>query len=215
MMDRTHTANAPADLALDIIRTGFEDFSAAFATITQRASRRFESRDWRGMRRDTVERLDLYPEIVDDTTNLLLRSLGPKARQPALWADIKKQYSLNNQNRCDFDIACTFYNSIHRKLFTQTHIDPDLTFATPPPEAPQIQPELFFDFAVEHLTPSIIAAILSQFRFRTTFSDLAEDARQCTFRIGELMDRLGGSPDGLRIQMLNTPFFRGMSAYLV
>jgi isocitrate dehydrogenase kinase/phosphatase len=215
MMDKNHTANDPAGLALDIIRTGFEDFSAAFATITQRASQRFEHRDWRGMHRDTVERLDLYPKLVDDTTRMLLRSLGPQARQPTLWAAIRKQYSLNNQDRCDFDIACTFYNSIHRKVFTQPGIDPDLTFAAPPPEVPQIKPELFFDFTVEHLTPSIIGSILSQFRFRTSFKNLAEDARLCTFRIGELMNRLGGSTDGLRIQMLNTPFFRGMSAYLV
>jgi isocitrate dehydrogenase kinase/phosphatase len=215
MMDNAHTTDGPVDVALDILRTSFEDFSAAFATITQRASQRFERRDWRGMRRDTVERLDLYPKIVDETTRMLLRSLGPQARQPALWGDIKKQFGLNNQDRCDSDIACTFYNSIHRKLFTQSGIDPNLTFVAPPPEAPQIQPELFFDFAVDRLSPPTIESILMQYRFRTSFQNLAEDARLCAFRIGEWVDRLGGSTDGLNLQMLNTPFFRGMSAYLV
>ena len=61
MTDRVNTPKGPADPALEIIRTGFEDFSAAFATITQRAAQRFDRQDWQGMRRDTVERLDLYP----------------------------------------------------------------------------------------------------------------------------------------------------------
>lgn len=215
MMDIAHAPNQPVERALDIILRGFEDFSAAFATITQRAFQRFESRDWRGMRRDTVARLDLYPEIVDETTGMLLRSLEPQARQSAMWAAIKKKYRLELQNRCDFDIACTFYNSIHRKVFAQTGIDPGLTFVEPPLDTPRIKPEIFFDLTVDGLTPPTIAAVLKQYNFRTAFKNLAGDARLCAFRIGEWVDRRGGSPDGLRLQMLNTPFFRGMSAYLV
>lgn len=214
-MDNAHTSKGPVDMALDIIRTGFEDFSAGFATITQRARQRFEHRDWRGMRRDTVERLDLYPKIVDETARMLLHALGSQALRPALWAATKKQYRLDLQDRCDFDIACTFYNSMHRKIFTQTGIDPGLTFVEPPLEAHQAEPELFFDFTVHRPTSEVIASILSQYQFRTPFENLSEDARLCAFRIGEWVDRLGGSSDGLRLQMLNMPFFRGMSAYLV
>jgi isocitrate dehydrogenase kinase/phosphatase len=215
MTDIADTIKGSVPSALDIVRTGFEDFSAAFATITQLAAQRFERRDWRGMRRDTVERIDLYPRIVNETTRMLLRSLGPQAHRAALWAAIKKQYRLDLQDRCDFDVACTFYNSIHRKVFTQTGIDPGLTFVDPSPEAPRIKPELFFDSTVERLTPAIIASILTQYRFRTAFQNLAEDARLCAFRIGQWVDRIGGTPDGLRLQMLKMPFFRGMSAYLV
>jgi isocitrate dehydrogenase kinase/phosphatase len=215
MKNNTHTTIGPVYLALDIIRTGFEDFSAGFATITQRARQRFERRDFQGMRRDTVERLDLYPKIVDETVRMLLRSLGPEALKPALWAATKKQYRLVLQDRCDFDIACTFYNSMHRKIFTQTGVDPGLTFVEPPLEAHQDKPELFFDFTVDRPTPEVIASILSQYRFHAPFENLAEDSRLCAFRIGEWVERLGGSSDGLRLQMLNMPFFRGMSAYLV
>lgn len=184
-MEIAPTANEQAALALDIILRGFDDFCAAFGTITQRAFQRFENRDWRGMRQDTVERLDLYPKIVDETTGMLLRSLEPQARHPGMWAAIKKKYRLELQNRCDFDIACTFYNSIHRKAFAQTSIDPGLTFVEPPLDAPRIQPELFFDLAIDSLTPPAIASILKQYSFRTAFKNLAEDARLCAIRIGE------------------------------
>jgi isocitrate dehydrogenase kinase/phosphatase len=215
MKDGNHIPDGPVELAVDIIRTGFEDFSEAFATITQRAFRRFEQRDWRGMRRDTVERLDLYPRMVDETMSMLLRSQGSQARNPALWAAIKKQYRLDLQDRCDFDIACTFYNSVHRKVFTRTGIDPGLTFVEPPPAALRNKPELFFEYTVERLTPPIIESILTRYRFRAPFQNLAEDARLCAFRIDDLVGRLGGPTDGLRLEMVNMPFFRGMSAYLV
>jgi isocitrate dehydrogenase kinase/phosphatase len=215
MMDKTQSSSEPAGMALDIIRTGFEDFTAAFATLTQRAGQRFASRDWPGVRRDTVERLDLYPKIVDETVKMLLRDLGLNARQPTFWATIKRQYGLACQDRCDVDIACTFYNSVHRKVFAATGIDPDLTYVAPLRAPLRVKSDLSFEIAADSPTPEIIAALLSQYRFRAAFKNLADDARLCAIRIGALMDRYGGSSDGLRIQMLNTPFYRGMSAYLV
>ena len=121
--------DALAARALEIILTGFEDFGEAFSTITQRAEQRFERRDWQGMRRDTVERLDLYPKIVDETVQVLLSSLGSDTRLTAMWERIKGQFAHWCQDRCDFDIACTFYNSIHRKVFAADGIDHRLIFA--------------------------------------------------------------------------------------
>ncbi len=204
-----------AELALDIIWTGFDDFCEAFATITQRAGQRFERQDWQGMRRDTVQRLDLYTKIVDETVKSLLRSLGSDARQPALWTTIKMQYVLLCQDRCDYEIACTFYNSIHRKLLTAIGIDHRLIFMAPPQKVLSTKPELFFDFTVESITPETIRAVLSKFQFRVPFENLPEDARLCALRIEELVTTLGQPEGSLRIEMLNAPFFRGMSAYLV
>ena len=218
MMENQQNSSGPAGKALNIIRTGFEDFSAAFATLTQRAGQRFASRDWPGMRRDTVERLDLFSKIVDETAKMLLRDLGRNARRPGLWATIKRDYSLTCRDRCDFDIACTFFNSIHRKVFAATGIDPELTFVAPVAPLPATRrdkPELFFDITADSPTPEVIAALLSKYPFHTAFKNLAEDARLSAIRIGEWLGQYDGSSDGLRIQMLNTPFFRGMSAYLV
>jgi isocitrate dehydrogenase kinase/phosphatase len=208
-------SDTPAELALDIIRTGFDDFCEAFATITQRAGQRFERQDWQGMRRDTVQRLDLYTKIVDETAKALLHSVGPDARQPALWRTIKSQYILLCQDRCDYEIACTFYNSIHRKLLTATGIDHRLVFMAPPQEVLPAKPELFFDFTIESITPETIRTVLSKYQFQIPFENLSEDARLCANRINELTGMIGRPEGGLRIEMLNAPFFRGMSAYLV
>jgi isocitrate dehydrogenase kinase/phosphatase len=215
LSDDQNISDTLAEQALEIIWTGFDGFAEAFAIITQRAGQRFERRDWQGMRRDTVERLDLYTKIVDETVNSLLRFLGPKARQPALWATIKTQFSIHCRGRCDFEIACTFYNSTHRKVFSATGIDHRLIFMAPSQEDLPKRPELFFEFTIENLSPETIRTVLSEYQLPTPFENLAEDARLCALRIGELIDRIDLRAGGLRIEMLNAPFFRGMSVYLV
>ena len=200
--------------ALQILWTGFDDYCEAFATITQRANRRFEQSDWQGMRRDTVERLDLYPEIVAETESLLKRSLAPAIYRHDIWTDIKTQFNRICQEKYDAEIAGTFYNSVHRKLFVNAGVDPKLTFLTPP--VPKLLPshhKQFFELEVNTVMPEDIRTILSHYAFQTPFESMEEDVRQCAIRIAELNDGAWHKP--VRIQMLNAPFYRGMSAYLV
>jgi isocitrate dehydrogenase kinase/phosphatase len=57
--------------------------------------------------------------------------------------------------------------------------------------------------------------MIEQYPFRAPFQDLEEDVRRCAVRIGYLSDHIGDHGAALKIEMLKTPFFRGMSAYLV
>ena len=215
-MFTNQTRKELTEQAIEILWTGFGDFCEAFATITQRAGRRFEQRDWQGMRRDTVERLDLYPGIVAETVSLLKRALAPGVCAHAIWSDIKLQFRHVCSDKCDAEIASTFYNSVHRKLFAKMGVDPELTFLTPPdPSLSASHQKQFFELEVNDLKPEDVHAILSYYAFQTPFENMEEDVRQCAIRIAEL----GGSADArrrsIRIQMLKVPFYRGMSAYLV
>jgi isocitrate dehydrogenase kinase/phosphatase len=202
--------------ALQIILTGFNDFCEAFATITQRASRRFEQKDWHGMRRDTVERLDLYPKIVDETVGMLNRKLGKDRRQKNLWTTSKTIYHQVCKDRSDAEIAFTFYNSVIRKLFHSIDIEPELTFIEPPPlTACEPASELYFSIELKKITPQTIGEIFEKYQFRTPFVDLHEDARRCAIRIGQLVELPEGPKHTPSIDMLRAPFFRGMSAHLV
>jgi isocitrate dehydrogenase kinase/phosphatase len=195
--------------------TGFDHFCEAFADITRRAGARFEQRDWSGMHRDTVERLDLYPKSVDATTAALTSSLGSSALQHKIWADAKVLFSRTCQQRCDAEIAATFYNSVYRKLFAAAGVDPELTFLVPP-AAPLLETDAVRLFEADRRSlPQTVRTILRHFGFQTPFADLDEDARLCAFRIGELAASRGAQRQPLRLEMLGNPFFRDMSAYLV
>jgi isocitrate dehydrogenase kinase/phosphatase len=205
------------DKAVQILATGFDDYGEAFATITQRACRRFEQRDWQGMRRDTLERLDLYPKMVTETVALLTRHLAHLSLDHPLWAAIKTHYYRLSLLRCDAELAGTFYNSIHRKIFNTVGVDPQLTFIDPPPghlHQPE-HPDLFHLHQGGPISPQTLCDILSQYGFKTPFVDLQRDAKICAIRIDQCTQKSRGQDDSLRIEMVKAPFFRGMSAYLV
>lgn len=215
-MPNQDTAHEKAKQGQQIIWTGFEDFRKAFATITQRARQRFEQRDWEAMRRDTLERLDLYPKIVDETIGMMHRELGSMVCQIELWISIRSLYIKSCKNRRDAEIACTFYNSVNRKILTSIGADPLLTFIEKTPHDVQLEsPDLYFTFSAEDLTPQTIRSLLDRYQIQTAFADMEEDARRCAVRIGNLTDHIAHYGKNLRIEMLKAPFYRGMSAYLV
>jgi isocitrate dehydrogenase kinase/phosphatase len=198
-----------------VIWADFDRFCEAFAAITRRAWTRFEQRDWSGMHRDTVERLDLYPKSVDATTAALIRALGPSVHRHELWSEVKTQFSRACQQRCDAEIAGTYYNSVHRKLFAVTGVEAGLTFLVPPVvHVPKADTVCLFDTDRRSL-PQTVRTILQHFGFQTPFANLEEDARLCAFRIGELAAGRGTPGQPLHLEMLGSPFFRDMSAYLV
>jgi isocitrate dehydrogenase kinase/phosphatase len=199
-----------------IIQTGFDNFCDRFAAITQRARRRFESRDWHGMRRDTVERLDLYSKIVDETVTMMHSELKSAVQRTRLWTVIRSQFIDSCQHRRNAEIACTFYNSVNRKILTPLGIDPLLTFIEKPPiEVLNETTDLYFTIEVKRITPKIVTSILNHYEFRSPFVSMKEDSRRCAVRIGHLTDHMGAHQGALRLEMLKEPFFRGMSTYLV
>lgn len=210
------THNQKTKQGLQIIKTGFDDFRKAFATITQRARQRFERRDWNAMRRDTIERLDLYSKIVDETVGMMHRELGPAACQVDLWISIRTGFLQSCKDRRDAEIACTFYNSVNRKILTAVGTDPLLTFIERAPHDVLIESsDLYFTFAVKDITPQVVRSLLEQFQIRTVFANMEEDARRCAVRIGNLTDHIVDHDASLRVEILKAPFYRGMSAYLV
>ncbi|MEJ2155179.1 MAG: bifunctional isocitrate dehydrogenase kinase/phosphatase [Desulfobacteraceae bacterium] len=208
--------NKLAIKAYQIIHTGFEDYCEAFATITQRAFIRFKNRNWHGMRNDILERLELYSKIIDETIGLLHTELGAEAHQYALWPEIKAHYTQAFHDQKNAEIAYTFFNSVYRKTFNPVGIDPLITFIDPPPhEILKETADLVFSTPVKDTTPEAIGSILGQYQFGTPFVDLNEDARQCAARIGRVIDATINDEGRIVVEMLKTPFFRGMSAYLV
>ena len=212
-----HIIDKPlARKAFQIIRTGFEDYCEAFATITQRSYTRFEQRDWHGMRNDTLERLDLYSVIIDETEGLLHRELRANAHQYELWPAIKSLYAQAFEHRQNAEIAYTFFNSVYRKTFNPVGIDPLLTFIDPPPHVILKETrDLYFTKQIDDATPQAMRSILSHYPFNAPFIDLEKNARQCAIRIGRLIDDDQVNGKTVEIDMLKAPFFRGMSVYLV
>jgi isocitrate dehydrogenase kinase/phosphatase len=91
--------DSQVDNARRVLLIGFDDYLDAFATITQRAWHRFERRDWHGMRLDTVERLDLYQKVVDETQSQRIQCLKNRLHQRAVWEKLKHHITDFGLNR--------------------------------------------------------------------------------------------------------------------
>lgn len=202
---------------LDLLWNGFNEYCSTFAAITRRAVDRFETRDWQGMRADTIERLDLYQKVVTHTCRRVVDCLGINAQGPRMWRTLKAGFKAAAAYRRDAELACTFYNSVNRRILQTVGIDPELEFVAPQP-APG--PETghgspFFSASMEKPTPRIMEALLARFAFNTPYADIRTDARLCAERIRLRLDTTANGSGPVRIEMLRSPFFREMRAYLI
>jgi len=105
----------------------FADYNADFRAVTQRAPRRFESRDWRGAQKDAVERIELYNRYVDSAVELMARKLGDDVHERAIWASIKRRFAEIIDPLPDNEFPKTFFSSITRKTFGTVGLDPAWT----------------------------------------------------------------------------------------
>ena len=74
-------------------------------SITRRAVGRFETRDWRSLRRDAVERIDLYEEKVTEAVEDVLILLGTRATERVIWGLIRGEYRKLIASSPDLEIA--------------------------------------------------------------------------------------------------------------
>lgn len=205
------------DHALDLMWAAYEEYGHAFETITRRAAERFDQCDWPGMHRDSVERLELYPAIVARTYRSIADHLGLQAQNPKLWLGMKSRFAAESASRPDAELACTFYNSINRRILQTIGIEPELEFVAPQPSPaqPADNASPVFDIESDRITDRTIRTILIRYGFRTSFADLDTDARLCAERIRLLLEKSGVRAVPLRIEMVEAAFFREMGAFLI
>jgi hypothetical protein len=87
------------------IHRAFDEHHRAFRAITERVRRRFEERDWEGIRRDTVEKLELPSRSLDETIAILSGQLGDRLCDRGIWGAMKAAYTREILGRDDFEIA--------------------------------------------------------------------------------------------------------------
>lgn len=219
-MSATPVASLAEDLlarscAADL-RDRFADYNARFRAITQRAKRRFETRDWSAARRDAVERIELYDRCVTETSNHLEEKLGPRAGDKALWAQIKSHYVELIAPLLDQELNKTFYNTLTRRFFKTQGVDPAVEFVALDIEPTDriTHPVARHSYAVGGDLFKTLRRVLDDYRFAVAYTH----AEVCARRVAdELLRRFRtwGTPPIHAIELLETVFYREQRAYLV
>ena len=203
-----------AETSLGYLWRGFREYREFFEQITRRALHRFENGDWPSMRADTIERLDLYEKVVLHTQQQLEHCLGRSARHKPLWLALKNAFEQKARNDPEAELACTFYNSVNRRIFQTVGIETQLEFIAPQPALQRLAPA----DALHHwagggeISAELVTRVIAAYGFNKPFAGLTQDSALTALHLAR-HDPGPGQP--WELEMLPTPFFRDTHAYLI
>ena len=217
-MNDAHAPSPMAAATASGILEGYRNYRAYFQAITARALERFVQGDWAGMQADAIERLDAYQKILQQVVTKLSESLGPQSGAHGVWISAKAAIAPELARLPDADLAETFFNSVVRRLGNIIGADPQLEFLREDPR-PLPAPRAGRDYDVfpnrDGSLASICTAILAASVFHPHLRDLAGDACKMQRYLSEYRTYARDPLDIHHVDMIRTPFFRGMGAYLI
>jgi isocitrate dehydrogenase kinase/phosphatase len=199
------------------IHSAFEEHQRRQREITRRVRRRFEARDWAGIRRDTLEHIELPDRSVEEVVAALRLQLGPRIVQRETWKALKEAYTPEILGRDDFEIAQTFFNSLTRKVFTHAGVDPSIDYTVDEFPLPWSGWEMASArmYAVHRIDDTILRRILEDAAFGAPFRDLPGDAARAAERFVQGLVETLGTPEFEALDVLRPVFFRNKGAYIL
>ena len=166
-----------ADDGAFIVRDAFSFFRERFHALTARACPAFERGDWSGARRDAAARLDLYPATLTTALEALAARLGAGVHDRELWRRCSESYGGAIAGLADEELAQTFFNSVTRRLFAHSGVDPAIEFVGRPFEPPDEGDDDILRVCPRRQdTAGAVARLLAHQRFGCGFEDLGRDA---------------------------------------
>ncbi|MDH3745455.1 MAG: bifunctional isocitrate dehydrogenase kinase/phosphatase [Acidobacteriota bacterium] len=211
------TFSVPPERAADTILRGFDDHHDRFRAMTRRARKRFEQRDWEGIRWDTIKRLELYDQCIVETIAALREQLQESFEDRDAWAPIKLAFTNAILGRNDFELAETYFNSLTRKIFPHVGVDPRIDYVSHDFPLPFRGWEMASArmYGVRRVDEMLIRKILEDADFRVPFHDLPGDARRVADRVEQIITEIFGHHEIDAVDVLEPVFIRNKAAYVV
>lgn len=208
-------------LAEQIARTilaGFEKHFVFHQEVTSGARERFERMDWAGIQRTSAERIHLYDRRVTETIDKVRGVFGLSALDEYLWRDVKADYVARLRHHCRPELAETFYNSVFCRLFDRRYFNNKNIFVESIADRDKLvdQYRVFMSFHPNDAgLRGSIRDMLSSFYFSIPFEDIDRDAGYIEQHFLKNSPLRNAPLDEMRIDVLETPFFRNKGAYLI
>jgi isocitrate dehydrogenase kinase/phosphatase len=203
----------PEELATGL-RLRFENYNEEFASITRRAARHFQARDWTAARADAVRRIELYERHVSRAIDALRRELGASIHERAIWVEVKRRFALQIASLPDSDFYRTFLNSITRDVFGTIGVDEEIEFtATAAGRASGSVP-----IRVHPVGDSLqraVGELLTDLPFADLFADAECLARDICRELTPHFDTRRQSAAPQLVEVIDAPFYRGDTAAVV
>jgi isocitrate dehydrogenase kinase/phosphatase len=216
-MGRTLTVSRLANLAAQSIYDAFDRYQTQYQTLTRRARDHFEGRKWEELQTDTTKRIDIYSLTVWDVVDHVRFLLGERDEDRLVWASMKAVYSGLIEERRDWELAETFFNSITRRIFTTVGVDDRIEFVNTDFDAPTapVQEDIFHSVTGHDDATALVDHMLRLPGFETPYRDAADDAARAGTVIDDHLAALGLRDAVGHVDVLKPVFYRGRRAYIV
>ena len=192
------------------IHDAFLAQETAFLSLTTKARARFAERDWHGIQKQSAQRLDLYSRAVNDVAAL------DHGIDCGGWSTVRRHYaSIAAAGRND-ELARTFFNSVTRRVFDTTGVDPETEFVddvTVLPDA--IDPELFYEHPFAGTSSDLVLAVLSRHDLGAPHAGWSGDVALAGLHLDNWLRNRPGQAPLERVQTLKSVFYRNKGCYIV
>ncbi|HET8576012.1 MAG TPA: bifunctional isocitrate dehydrogenase kinase/phosphatase [Methylomirabilota bacterium] len=215
---RAARSDAPAARrGAETVLEGFERHQRAFQELTRRAAARQERRDWGGMQRDAVERLELYGCEVTRTVLAVARALGDDLQSRDCWARMKAAYRDLVGDRLDTELARTFFNSVTRRVFGTVGVEPRIEYVDAEFDRPGGAPDglVYSTYVRRGSIEALVRAALADRPLTVPYQDLDRDARLIAEEIETHRQAVWASEPIESVEVIAPVFYRNKGAYLI
>ena len=199
-----------------LIRDSFRVYRDHFRRITLAAKSRFEHADWIGGQRASAQRIEIYKVYVAQLEDAIRMRLGANAPSPALSRAVKGVYAKMIADLPDFELAETYFNSIHRRVSPDKRVDETQSFIWSEFDEPPVRPAepIYRSYSLHHDIVATVARVLRDIEFELPWQHLERDVANILRSLPEARPEIRQSA-GLDVEILKSVFYRNKGAYLV
>ncbi|QFT56470.1 bifunctional isocitrate dehydrogenase kinase/phosphatase [Microbulbifer sp. THAF38] len=200
------------------ILNGFDAYFADYQNITLGAKARFETASWQAVHDANKERIDLYKTKVNQVLKLVHSVTSKDTSQLELWRDARATYAQLIANHSNYEIAETFFNSVFCSQFHHADIH-DRNIFVKPSRAPDDKPlrdySIYISYSGRDGLEYMIEDILKDFSFSAPWENMQRDIENICAALREAPLANLENEKQLRVDMLESVFYRNKAAYLV
>jgi len=187
--------------------------------MTLGAKRRFETADWQAVHAYNSERIELYKEKASKVVQLVSAVTSKDITSTEIWNDAKLAYAHLVSNHSNYEIAETFFNSIFCSIFDHRYIHDRNIFVLPSrrlEDKPLPDYSIYVRYESDDSLCKMLRRMLDEYGFAEPWEDIERDLESiCESLSTELGIDRNIADSGLRIEMLESVFYRNKGAYLV
>ena len=204
-----------ADVA-GLILASFRAYRHRFREITLAAKTRFEARAWLEGQHASALRIEIYKDFMNSLAADIRARLGAPTMSPALSRLVKGAYIRLLATQPDFELAETYFNSIHRRIASDPGVDETQSFVWSEFDAPPTTPKepIFRAYPMSRDMVATVTQILRDVDFELPWQDIDRDVRNILRSLAEARPEIR-RPAGLDVEILKSVFYRNKGAYLV